>query len=100
MLKWTVGMPRPEEIAWLIYTDQLTHKRDGVPKSIVSKIKSLELSDSHDFTHYKESGCPTHPSWPAMHSAGSTISVWLPAIAKLTRDQYCEALRTDYAVSY
>merc|ERR1712183_465140 len=34
------------------------------------------------------------------HSAGSTMSIWLPAIAALTDDQYCEALRVDFAVSY
>merc|ERR1711992_24654 len=60
----------------------------------------MNLKNSHDFTHYKSSGCPTHPSWPAMHSAGSTMSFWLPAVAKLTGEQYCESLRVDYAVSY
>ena len=35
-----------------------------------------------------------------MHSAGSTVSYWLPAIAQITGEDYCEALRVDYAVSY
>jgi hypothetical protein len=41
-----------------------------------------------------------HPSWPAMHSSGSSCSYWLPAVAKLSPQQYCEALRLDYAVAY
>merc|ERR1712183_267534 len=99
MLKWQVGMPRPEEVAWLIARGGLTTEKDGVPESIVTKITSMDLNRSHDFTAY-DTGSPTHPSWPAMHSAGSTMSIWLPAIAALTDDQYCEALRVDYAVSY
>merc|ERR1712176_1221400 len=72
---------------------------DGVPRSIVEKIGKMELTQSHDFTAY-DTGSPTHPSWPAMHSAGSTMSYWLPTVAKLSAEQYCEALRVDYAVSY
>jgi hypothetical protein len=45
-------------------------------------------------------GSPLHPSWPAMHAAGSTCSYWLPAIAKISPEQYCEALRLDYAVAF
>ena len=100
MLKWHVGMPRPEEMAWLISRGELTSVDDGVPKDIVESIKSMKLKVSTDFTAYVDVGCPTHPSWPAMHSAGSTVSYWLPAIVKITPEQYCEALRVDYAVSY
>jgi hypothetical protein len=35
-----------------------------------------------------------------MHASGSSCSYWLPAIAKLSPEQYCEALRLDYAVAY
>jgi len=100
MLKWHVGMPRPEEMAWLISRGELTSADDGVPEDIVNKIKSMNLEKSTDFTAYDGVGSPTHPSWPAMHSAGSTVSFWLPAIAKITPEQYCQALRVDYAVSY
>jgi hypothetical protein len=99
MLKWHVGMPRPEEMAWLIASRQLTTADDGVPPDIVADIESMNLQNAHDFTAY-DTGCPTHPSWPAMHSAGSTVSYWLPAIAQVTGEDYCEALRVDYAVSY
>jgi hypothetical protein len=59
----------------------------------------MNLQNAHNFTAY-DTGCPTHPSWPAMHSADSTVSYWLPAIAQVTGEDYCEALRVDYAVSY
>lgn len=100
MLKWHVGMPRPEEVAWLIATNELTTEQDNVPDEIVSKIKRMRLKGAYDFTRYKTSGCPSHPSWPAMHSAGSTLSLWLPSVAKLSVEQYCEALRVDYGVAY
>jgi hypothetical protein len=34
-----------------------------------------------------------------MHAGGSTLSIWLPALYKLTAEQYLEALRMDYSVS-
>jgi hypothetical protein len=49
---------------------------------------------------YDRKGSPTHPSWPAMHAAGSSCSYWIPAVAKLTPEQYCEALRVDFAVAF
>jgi len=101
-LKWAIGMPRPEEVAYLIARGEYTPKRGGVPESLYNKIVGMELESATDFTAYTDrpkKGCPMHPSWPAMHSAGSTISTWLPAIARLSGDQYCEALRTDYAVA-
>jgi hypothetical protein len=93
------GMPRPEEMAWLIASRQLTTTDDSVPQDIVADIKSMNLQNAHDFTAY-DTGCPTHPSRPAMHSAGGTVSYWLPAIAQITGEDYCEALQVDYAVSY
>merc|ERR1712196_326936 len=92
-------MPRPEEVAGVIARGELTTDKDGVPEPIVAKIRSMGLTRWNDFTAY-DTGSPTHPSWPAMHSAGSTMSYWLPVVAKLTADQYCEALRVDWAVSY
>lgn len=99
MLKWHVGMPRPEEIAWLIHTGEFTTERNGVPADIVWMIQKMKLERAEDFTAYKR-GSPMHPSFPAMHSAGSTCSYWMPVVAYVTPDQYCEALRLDYAVSY
>jgi hypothetical protein len=42
---------------------------------------------------------PPHPSWPAMHSASSNISLWLAVVAKLTPEQALEAKKTDLAVA-
>ena len=96
-LKWSMGRPRPEEVAWLIATGESTH---GVPLDIVEKIKSMNLKNAAEFTAYKN-GSPTHPSWPAMHSAASSASMWIAVVLNdLTPQQYCEALRVDYAVSY
>jgi hypothetical protein len=98
MLKWNYGMPRPEEMAFLISEGKLTSDCDGVPEDLVHKIKKLNLKKATDFTAYG-GGSPCHPSFPAMHSAGSTLSIWLPALYKLTAKQYLEALRMDYSVS-
>jgi hypothetical protein len=59
----------------------------------------MDLNSATAFTAYDE-GSPTHPSWPAMHSAASSASFWLAVALDLKEDQYCEALRVDYAVSY
>jgi membrane-associated phospholipid phosphatase len=96
--KWWVGRARPEEVAWMIYNDELTSE-DGVPSDIVTDIKSMQLSSPFDFTAYPE-GSPTHPSWPAMHSAASSASLWLALVLNLTKEQYCEVRKVDYAISY
>ena len=85
-------------MAWLIASGAFTTE-DGVPQDIVEELKSMNLQHAADFTAY-EDGSPMHPSWPAMHAAASVCSFWLPAIAKITPEQYCEALRVDYAVAY
>lgn len=92
-LKWHVGRPRPEEIAYKIAVDQLT-EQDGVPKYLVRKVKLMQLQSQEEFTHYPE-GSPRHSSWPAMHSVGSTMSFWLRIILDLDDAQYCQALLTD-----
>lgn len=99
MLKWHFGVPRPEEMVWKIYTGELTPSRDGVPESLADLIQDMDLEDAHGFTAYANTGSPFHPSYPAMHSAGSTCSLWLAALCKLTGEQYLEVLRVDYAVA-
>jgi hypothetical protein len=98
LMKWSVGRPRPEEIAIQITDDDIT-ELDGVPAGVVIAVKAMGLTRAENFTHYDE-GCPLHPSWPAMHSASSAASLWLAVVADLTPDQYCQVLRTDYAVSF
>jgi membrane-associated phospholipid phosphatase len=97
-MKWSVGRPRPEEIAMQIQNNMIT-EADGVPRNVVTAVKAMGLTRAEDFTHYDE-GCPLHPSWPAMHSAASASSLWLAVVADLSADQYCQALRLDYAVSF
>jgi membrane-associated phospholipid phosphatase len=98
-LKWYAGRPRPEEVAFLIYNRELTAQEDGVPTDIVQMIDSMGLNTPEAFTAYPE-GSPRHPSWPAMHSAASSASFWLAVVLDLTPEQYCEALRVDYAVAF
>ena len=58
------------------------------------------MTNPFDFTGYKRTGSPKHPSWPAMHSAASSASLWMPVVFDLTDEQYCQVLLTDWAVSY
>jgi len=48
-LKWTVGRPRPEEVAWLISTGQLTEE-DGVPEDLVERVAAMNLTSPLEFT--------------------------------------------------
>lgn len=99
-LKWECGRARPEEVAWKIYQEEL------IVPNVHSKT-AFEISyiyNGHDdsatrFTAYPE-GSPTHPSWPAMHSAASSGSYWLSIMFKLTNEQKCEAKKLDYAIAY
>jgi PAP2 superfamily len=97
-IKWYVGRQRPEEIAWKIATGELTTTEHGVPEGLAARVKALELEHAENFTAFPE-GCPPHPSWPAMHAASSATSLWLPVVANLTPEQYCEVLRLDFAVA-
>lgn len=100
--KWTGGRARPEEIAWYIArhndsaNDMITR---GIPEDIVMNVLAMNLTHPHEFTAYPE-GSPTHPSWPAMHSAASVVSFWLPLVMELTPEQICEAKALDWSVSY
>lgn len=98
--KWAGGRARPEEVAWYITNhttiDMLNR---GVPSDIVTDIKAMNLEHPFNFTAYPE-GSPTHPSWPAMHSAASVVSFWLPLVTNMTHDQICEAKALDFGVSY
>jgi hypothetical protein len=98
LLKWEKGVPRPEEMAWMISTGKITTE-DGVPQDLVDSIQSMDLAHAADFTAYP-TGSPMHPSWPAMHASGSSLSYWLPVVAEITPEQYCEALRLDYGVAF
>lgn len=95
LLKWSVGKLRPEEAAFQIEKNLLK----GVPQYVQSVIKWMGLQTPEQFTAYPE-GSPTHPSWPAMHSAASAASLWLAVVADLTEEQYCQVLRTDYGVAF
>ncbi len=95
-IKWTYGRPRPEEVAYQIATGQIS---EGVSDNLKSKIDAMNLENATSFTAYPE-GSPSHPAWPAMHSAASAASFWVAVTTNLTPEQYCEALRVDYAVAF
>ncbi|KAI2491159.1 hypothetical protein MHU86_23417 [Fragilaria crotonensis] len=96
LLKWYVGMARPEEIVYKIATGEITK---GPPASLVEDIAALNLQSATEFTAYPE-GSPKHPSWPAMHSASSSASLWMSVVMDLSPQQYCQVLKTDYAISF
>ena len=98
--KWTHGRARPEEVAWLINVGNITTENDGVPAELVRRIKAMNLADATDFTAYKDEGSPTHPSWPAMHSAGASGSVWMATVMDLTEEQFCEVQKLDFSIAY
>lgn len=84
-------------MAWKITTGEVP--KEEVPPDVYQMVMDMNLSNATSFTQYPE-GCPLHPSWPAMHSAASSMSLWLAVVANLTDEQYCQVLRTDYAVSF
>ena len=92
--KWNEGRARPESVAWAIHTGKLE-----APQHIKDKVAAMELTKPEDFTAYKE-GCPKHPSWPAMHSAASSASLYLAVLMDLTPEQLAEARKLDYAVAH
>jgi len=100
--KWFIGRARPEEVAFKIHNEKKAKKdRDGAcyPCILKEKIEKLKMKSAVDFTAYPE-GSPAHPSWPAMHSAGSSLSLWLPVVCDLTDEQWHQAKLIDYAVAY
>ena len=92
--KWNEGRARPESVAWAIHTGKLE-----APQHIKDKVAAMKLTKPEDFTAYKE-GCPKHPSWPAMHSAASSSSLYLAVLMDLTPEQLAEARKLDYAVAH
>jgi hypothetical protein len=118
--KYFCGRARPEEVAWAIrcsnyqfvapaggcdesFVFDLTNATTpelllAVPQNIIDTVLGMDLQRMEDFTHYLE-GSPPHPSWPAMHSASSNISLWLAVVADLTPAQWLEAKKTDFAVA-
>jgi hypothetical protein len=50
-MKWSVGRPRPEEIAMQIANSIIT-EADGVPEDVVTAVKDMELTRAEAFTHY------------------------------------------------
>jgi len=96
--KWRRGRPRPEEVAKAIIDRD--PRVAGAPSDVVARVEALNLTQTGatDYTAYTN-GSPKHPSWPAMHSAASTASVYLPVVLNLNASQLLEAQRLDCAVA-
>jgi len=107
VLKWEVGRARPEEVAYKAIKGDIaevpTKTRELLEAMKFEELlEEMEVKDARAataFTAYDE-GSPTHPSWPAMHSAASAGSYWLDITQNLTEEQLCEARMLDYSVSY
>lgn len=99
--KWYYGQIRPEEAMASVRTGAI-----HVDKETRRTIERLHTmvgyavgGDPALATAYPE-GCPMHPSYPAMHSAISCSSVYLPVVLDLTEAQVEEARRLDYCVAW
>lgn len=94
--KWQIGRARPEEVAWAVHSGD-AHVA-AAPDSVVATIQALDLTDAVSFTAYN-GGSPKHPSWPAMHSAASSASLYLAVLLDLNETQLAEAQHLDCAVA-
>lgn len=94
--KWYCGRPRPEEVVWAIKQGEIT---EGVPPDIAARIRELDINSAPEFTAYAE-GSPRHPSWPAMHAAATSLSLWMSVVLDANDEQLCQAILTDYGISY
>ena len=98
--KWKYGRARPEELAWAVHKQSCTlpDSDDVDINNIRTDIENMGLVSATDFTAYDE-GSPNHPSYPAMHSAASSASLFFPVLMKLSQTQINEARKLDYAVA-
>jgi len=92
--KWQVGRARPEEMAFNIRNGELK-----ASKAVTKLVKSVKFNDAAGFTAYSE-GSPLHPSYPAMHSAASSMSAWVDIVGNLTDQQRGEGRLLDFSVAY
>merc|ERR1712127_53576 len=94
-VKWQVGLARPEEVAHSIRSGELE-----ADDEITALVDSLDFSDASSFTAYRGAGSPVHPSYPAMHSAASSMSTWADVVGNLTAQQRDEVRLMDFSVAY
>jgi len=105
--KHKYGRARPEELAY-----QVQQGAVYAPETVRAALERLlsmvgtPLQPGDDgvgyaaFTAYeKHGGSPRHPSWPAMHSAASSASTYLPTVMDLTYLHVAETRKLDYAVA-
>jgi hypothetical protein len=91
-----VHSARPEEVMWKVAKGAI-NASSGAPQDIVDSILAFNMAKPTDCTAYPE-GSPTHPSWPAMHSAASSATLWMGVVLNLTQGQWCEVKRMDWGV--
>jgi hypothetical protein len=96
--KWHEGRARPEEVACAVAENSSTVS--SAPTYVTDAVNALGLTAQGctDYTAYTN-GAPKHPSWPAMHSAASSASVFLAVVLNLTASQLAEAIHLDCAVA-
>jgi hypothetical protein len=103
--KHKYGRARPEELAYKVQQGAVyapEHVRAALDQLLSMGTTPLQPGDDGvgyaNFTAYDE-GSPRHPSWPAMHSAASSASAYLPTLMDLTYHQVAETRKLDYAVA-
>jgi len=104
--KHKYGRARPEELAYKVQQGAVyapEHVRSALDELLSMIPTPLQPGDDGvgyaAFTAYNNTGSPRHPSWPAMHSAASSASAYLPTLMDLTYDKVAETRKLDYAVA-
>jgi len=112
--KWYYGRPRPEEVAMAVKGGDYgacTRVPDAMKSTLAAP--GFGMGAAADFTAYDtpgsggtkddctmtSCGSPRHPSFPAMHSAASAASLYLPLVLKLNTAQITELRKLDFAVA-
>jgi hypothetical protein len=99
VLKWMCGRARPEEVAFAIQNGAIS--ASAVPEDIKTTLFQWKLSKARRIHGLQGRSAAPPPRGPAMHSAASSsCSFWTTIAYDLTQEQKCQAVLTDWNVSY
>jgi hypothetical protein len=100
--KYFHGAIRQEEVAGAIVRGELEPTQGIMDQfnSIVSPSWRKEIEkDQRAFTMYPE-GCPNHPQIPQMHGSASAVSLILPIMLDVNKEQLHEIRQVAYDIAF